>query len=520
MKSNILIFNFILILASCLEINAQKVVKYLWSGALTPHSIKVNAKILFPSDSVRLMVSTHPNFSDSLMGNYTSVDSYTNLMVSLSIDSLVPGIKYYYAVEVNGIQSTELNPTGSFITPLNGPQSFSFIFNSCNRNGKHKAYDRMLDHHPLFYISPGDLHYGNPNSANIDIHRNLYEAAVLHKFRIANFLRQTPIAYVWDDHDFCGNGSDSTFIGKDNARQAYREYVPHYPLVESGLHSPIYQSFTIGRVHFILTDLRSTKSSASMMSPEQHQWLKNQFIYARDQKLIAAWVCSMPWNTQLSSENWAAYPTQRKELSEFLRDNKIRNMFMILGDAHTIAIDDGSHSSFAANPPNPYRYPLFHAAPVQKGSSVKGGIFSQGIYPSPNVFNGQFGLVNVSDQGGDTICFTFDGIRVDSSGSSEQVVCSYSFCRTFSDPPEDEDQLDPLVIPNPTDGNFTLLFLNEQSDLILTVFNPLGKKIYETGFKKKSRKFEAKIPFTVSGEYIVHVSSNTGTFSKSVVMIK
>ncbi len=42
-------------------------------------------------------------------------------------------------------------------------------------------------------------------------------------------------------------------------RQAYREVVPHYPLVHAG-DGPINQAFTIGRVRFVLTDNRSERS--------------------------------------------------------------------------------------------------------------------------------------------------------------------------------------------------------------------------------------------------------------------
>src|SRR6185369_569902 len=80
----------------------------------------------------------------------------------------------------------------------------------------------------------------------------------------AALYRSVPLAYIWDDHDFGPNDGDSTAPGRVASRLTYQEFMPHYPLGAGAGDVPIYQAFTIGRVRFILTDLRSERSPDSV----------------------------------------------------------------------------------------------------------------------------------------------------------------------------------------------------------------------------------------------------------------
>ena len=80
----------------------------------------------------------------------------------------------------------------------------------------------------------------------------------------AALYRHVPIAYVWDDHDYGPNDAGADSPTRTAARTAYREVVPHHPLVRPG-DSPIQQAFTIGRVRFVLTDNRSERTEDSML---------------------------------------------------------------------------------------------------------------------------------------------------------------------------------------------------------------------------------------------------------------
>ncbi len=489
---------------------------YFWSGALTSESIRVNAKLSAPCSQVRLAVDIDSSFNNPIFSHSASVNMSTNLTVSFFVDKLIPNTIYYYAFEIYYVIDLTPGRIGSFRTPQNGPFSFTFAFNSCIGNAYHTFTQRVKNHDPLFFINMGDLHYGNPNSTDINVHRIKYEGSILHREPTKSFLRHTPIAYVWDDHDFCGNNSDSTFIGKENARQAYREYVPHYFLPDPA--GAIYQAFTIGRLHFIMTDLRSTKSPAAMMLKTQHDWFKQQLLYARDNKLMAVWVSSLPWNAPTHHENWGAYPAERAELANFFRDSNIVNMMILAGDAHMLAIDDGENADFSTGQPSPFRYPLFHAGGVAKGGSVKGGQFNAGgPFKNTNLQQGHYGIVRVFDNGGDTICFSLEGYRTDNDGLYDSLLVNYTFCRNLQNS-------SPLSIPDvlisvlPADGTINLIFSEYPGEVKMELLGIDGRACFFTrltaGYNQKV--LTVPIPPSLKGIFIVRIIWSKKTINRKI----
>jgi hypothetical protein len=75
---------------------------------------------------------------------------------------------------------------------------------------------------------------------------------------------------------------------------------------------------------------------------------------------------------------------------------------MLSGDAHMLAIDDGTNSDYATA--GGAGFVVMHAAALDRRGSVKGGPYSEGTYPG----GGQFGLVSIADDG-DTIAVTLSG---------------------------------------------------------------------------------------------------------------
>lgn len=414
------------------SLQAQDSVQVFWSGALSPDGIHVRARLSGAADSVRLAYCASPCASGYSYSAYTAADSTNDFVASLMADGLSPGSAYTYRFEVNGALDTAFAHQGRFTTPEVGPTSFSFVHGTCNSISWHPVWQAMAEREPLFFLCPGDLHYRDPNSTDLDLHRAPFREDVLGIAPMRDFLHRTPIAYVWDDHDFCGNGSDGSFLGRYNAARAFREYVPHYPLHSAmGVH----QSFTIGRVHFIMSDLRSGKSPQAMMGIEQFAWLLGEFIHARDNGLVACWVSPLTWNSVGYPENWACQPAERTALSDFLYDQEVKNLFILSGDAHMLAIDDGTHADFSSAQDLRYYYPIFQAAAISRDGSYKGGQFNQGgVFPNPSLHAGQFGEVLVEDDG-EEVCITFNGWRTDSMSASASVVNSYTFCRTPPVPP-------------------------------------------------------------------------------------
>jgi hypothetical protein len=70
-------------------------------------------------------------------------------------------------------------------------------------------------------------------------------------------------------------------------------------------------------------------------------------------------------------------------------------LLMIAGDAHMVAIDDGTNTDFSTDRSG--GFPLMHAAALDRPGSFKAGPYSEGAHPGA----GQFGLVRVDDAGAD-----------------------------------------------------------------------------------------------------------------------
>jgi alkaline phosphatase D len=501
---------------------SQNEVIYIWSGALTSNSIKVNAKMSNQSSTIRLVAATDSLFTSPVYSIFYRVDSTTNYMVSMDLDGLSPQTKYFYAVESGGIIDSSSDDIGSFTTFANGPFSYSFVLGSCSNSSDHKVYDVMKSMSPSFYLNMGDLHYDNPNSStNINVHRLPYEVSVLSHARVAGLLKKVPIAYMWDDHDFCGNGSDSSFSGKANARIAYHEYVPHYPLAfGTGASYPISQSFTIGRIHFIMTDLRSVRNSDFLLgTPEQRAWFESECIYARDNHLIVAWVSTDSWSGASPWDNWGSFAPERTEISDFLFNNQIENLFILSGDAHMLAIDNGSNADYTTTLSSPYRYPIFQAAALNQNGSYKGGTYSEGGYfPNPLYTFGQFGLVNVNDSGGDSICISFKGYRVDSSvAATVTMLNSYNFCRNLNynvSVPE-KKLIDNISIqPNPAES-LSIVFKEEIVLRSLKIYSVTGALVYsENKINERKMNYSAMKSNFKPGCYIVQIETDKGVVKK------
>jgi len=252
------------------------------------------------------------------------------------------------------------------------------------------------------------------------------------------------MAYGWDDHDYGPNNSFRQAPGQGAAQQVYREYVPHYDLAQDATTQPIYQAFTVGRVRFILTDLRSARTSNSvpdsvktMMGAEQKAWFKEQLAQARDQYPVVAWVSSMPWIGEDSSaeDRWAGFAAERRELATYIDSIGVADQLVILsGDAHMVTLDDGTHNDYGQDGGG--GFPVVHAAAFDQIGSVKGGPYTHGPYPNPFALfgrtDGQFVLMDVRDDGGDEVCVAWTGKRYETD--TDQLVTLLDWKRCFPAP--------------------------------------------------------------------------------------
>ncbi len=396
-----------------------------WLGAVTDSGATVKVRVAGGAERARLVVARDERLKNGVVTVSPAsvwVDPqrrYEDKIIAFEATGLGPATEYGYGVELNGRLVNGL--VGRFrTTPLKGTRtSFRFALSSCARQkwmggSRPEAYRAIAANRDLlFFLHLGDLHYKDNHDEELRSRLEDYDDASRRDGPDGLFT-SLPVVYVWDDHDFLGNnsaGADPRRSGAARyAREAYGIYVPHYETVRPD--DGIYQTFEVGRVLFLLTDTRSQRSSRSgsrrvgtVLGAAQKAWLKGKLLDGKSADLIV-WVNSIPWIGQpkVGDDSWAGFPEERRELAEFIVANGIRNICMVSGDAHMVAIDDGPHAGYAAGGCG--GFPVFHAAALESRGSKKGGPYSHGS-DGGGPGNGipgrrQFGLFEVVYESPDT----------------------------------------------------------------------------------------------------------------------
>lgn len=373
----------------------QHLVAGVWSGAVTDAGAVIKVLSRAPDVPVTLRVTSPTGQADEQI-LLTDRDG----VAGFALSGLRARTRYRYIVSTPG----EAPIDGGFRTFADGPSSFRVIFGSCARTGSASpVFTAMRQLDPDLFVHMGDLHYENIAVNEVGRFRRAYHEVLSSPTQSALF-RSAPMAYTWDDHDYGPNDSDRRSPSRPAALEAYRRFVPHYPRPE---HAGVFQAFTVGRVRFVMTDARSARSPRSapraertMLGAAQRAWLVEELEAAGSAPLVV-WVNTVPWITkrdESTREGWAPYDDERRHLADTIgRLGLTDRLVMLSGDAHMLAIDDGTNSQYSTLPNAPRRgFVVAHAAPMDQRTTTKGGPYSHPEIAS----NGQYGVMDVTDEGG------------------------------------------------------------------------------------------------------------------------
>lgn len=344
------------------------------------------------------------------------------------VTGLKPDTSYVYRFEGPGGAPIDTEPRSFKTFPEPGkPASFRFAVSSCARGMDSPVFTAATRQGARFFLHTGDFHYFNIATNRVEAFRTAYDVH-LSSPRLRTMLADMPLFSIWDDHDFGPNDSNKNSPSREASLRNYRELIPHYPLAFPADDKPVDQVFTVGRVWFILSDLRSQRDPETlrMMNEEQDAWLRAQLLAARDAgSPLIFWVSSVPWNGRATkADRWQGYPAHRAEIAEFIKANGLAGKVAILsGDAHMTAIDDGKNSDFAKGKGAPIR--VFQAGPIANVGSYKGGPYTHGArYKTEGKkdYLNHFGVVDIQDDG-KRIHVKWSG-RFGGDGVGDQVLLS------------------------------------------------------------------------------------------------
>ena len=373
----------------------------MWVGAVTATGGVVKTKIP-PGLNPRLLVREAGG--EPLIFKPEPLLNPSQTVAIFRLEHLRPLTDYQCTLEVKGAPASFPPAMVRTFPPEGQPANFAFAFGSCARTGsQHEVFNTIARKRPAVLLHLGDFHYCNISRNDPRSFRAAWDTTLSSTTQGALY-RNVPLAYIYDDHDFGPNDADKRSPARPASRTIYREYSPHYPLPAGGGDAAIYQAFTVGRVRFILTDLRSERDTEktpdspakSMMGAAQKEWFKRELLDASRTHGLVVWGSSVPWIGAKGSDSWQGYANERRELSNFIAEHRIKNLCIICGDAHMLAADNGKNSDYSDS--KKLRIPVLHGSAFDQGGSLKGGPYSEGTY-LPKGKDGLFGWVEVEDDG-------------------------------------------------------------------------------------------------------------------------
>ena len=442
------------------QINTIKC-NWCWVGAVTDSSITIKAKLsnkISPKNYIQIFYHQSSDLSfDNREINKLEATSFLDKIATFELTDLAADTIYHYVIIANGRRYPTEGTLQFKTVKVGRPYNFAIACSSCAggtigqytstgvsnskvfdiiRQYKYKTQsgrDSQLD----MFIHMGDLHYRNDfpwlglKEDYLDDYRENYDL-VMNQSNQRNLYQNIPLAYIWDDHDYGTNDSDGNYVLKYTASQAYREQVPSYPLVETLNKTQgkgaIYQSFAIGRVRFIMTDSRFYQDDINLAEPnktllgdEQKAWLYEQLLLGKkqqkfQQEALTIWINSIPWigdKYDPKTKSWNKFNRERTEIANFIKKNNIDKLMMISGDAHMLAIDDGTlgtANSYATDGGG--SFPVIQVAALDSKGSYKGGPYNGEKYIVDSEVKSENGAIKGKGQWG-VFNFIDDGNKIE-----------------------------------------------------------------------------------------------------------
>ncbi len=412
--------------ASRLPLGAQVLPEPVWllTGAVTDSTAIVKAAFVDkPAPLPPLLVSRRRDLSGATVvaGTATAAQSTTYSQRTIGdyrLDGLEADSEYFAGFREGS------GTLARFRTFGRGAFSFVAAFASCaggtrvvpmSHVSNSRVFAALNSLDPHVFLHMGDLHYYNitgpakPIEPVTGLLRRGLDR-VLSQERQALFYRHTPLVYVWDDHDYGTDDSHHDSPTRDAARFYYDSDFPHYATpLSPAADGPIAQAFDIGRVRFLMTDLRSERrpSDRTMLGPGQLAWLLAELERAAREAALVTWINTVPWITpDGDSDGWGVYHEERRVIGERISDLGLASRLVVLsGDAHMLAFDDGRNNLNGG-------FVVAQAAPLDRFKTRKGGPYS---HEPAAQNNGQFGVLRVTDDG-TTLTARIEGYRDDGLG--------------------------------------------------------------------------------------------------------
>jgi alkaline phosphatase D len=243
-------------------------------------------------------------------------------------------------------------------------------FGSCARESTPQpVWDAVLARRNDLFIFLGDNIYGDSHDMRV------LEAKYAKFAAIPGFVRlreTTPLAAIWDDHDFGENDGGGDYPQKDASRRLFLDFWNEPADSPRRARDGVYASYVFGppgeRVQLILPDLRYNRTAllpidlggaeygdwgrkrvaaglplpgpyarnpdhaATMLGERQWQWLERQLEVPAEVRLFGSSVQVLADFT--GWEGWACFARDRDRLFDAIRRKRANGLLFLSGDIH------------------------------------------------------------------------------------------------------------------------------------------------------------------------------------------
>lgn len=255
----------------------------------------------------------------------------------VTLQGLPAGSTVYYGVYAG---DKALPATGNFNAVRKAGQSFVLAF-SGDMEEKYRPFrifDVMAAARPDYFVHLGDTCYA-------DVPRRDFSPTIAHYRRkhanvradrpLQGFLSQCVTYATWDDHEI-ENDAHGGLAQLPIAEQVFREYWPCASAEKVGLQRAVSLAPEVDLIVLDTRRFRSVQAMAdgpekTMLGTSQKRWFLERLKRSKASfKIIAT---SVPFHGS-SQDAWGNYKTERDEIVDFIKRERIANVVMISADYH------------------------------------------------------------------------------------------------------------------------------------------------------------------------------------------
>lgn len=266
-----------------------------------------------------------------------ALDGASDFTGHVMLTDLPQGTTVYYRVFSGETAASELC---RFNTPRTPGQSFSIAFSGDMQETykPFRMFDVMEAAKPDFFVHLGDTVYADSPKRDFSPtarHYRMKHARIRADRPLQAFMSQRANFVIWDDHEI-ENDAHGGLPQLPVAEAVFREYWPCASVETTGLYRMTSLSPALD---LIIVDTRRFRSvqgmvdgpEKTMLGTQQKKWFLDALKRSKATFKIVA--TSVPFHGA-SPDAWGNYKTERDEIIDFLKREKISNVVMISADYH------------------------------------------------------------------------------------------------------------------------------------------------------------------------------------------